>query len=444
MKSKQVGIIGYGRFGRFWASVLRPFHKVRVTDVNPVASPDFVSLEELCLKSEVIFLCVPISALEAALAQISGLLQAGTLVFDTCSVKMVPAELMEARLGAIEGLSLAASHPLFGPDSARAGVEGRPIATWFLSGNREGYEDWLSFFEELGLILVEIAPEEHDRLAAYSQGITHYVGRVLGELQLRSTPIDTQGFSILLSLIEQTCNDSPELFHDLQIYNPNTREMRLELESALDKVNAALRPERAAPDARIAGIQGAEGSFSEEACLAYIARQPEGFPECRIKYLYTTKNVLDALQRGEIDFGVFALQNARAGVVMESIKALSESRCEIVEMFDLVIDHCILHHPDVEFDAVDTIISHPQALAQCIGTLRNRYPDMNLTSGEGDLIDQALCARWISAGKLPKTTAVLASRGCAQKYNLVVHEEGLQDLGEDNLTSFIWAGGTAL
>ena len=60
-------------------------------------------------------------------------------------------------------------------------------------------------------------------------------------LPLQATPIDTQGFKILHALIAQTCNDSWELFQDLQQYNPYTQEMRLRLQSALDEVYRQLQ-----------------------------------------------------------------------------------------------------------------------------------------------------------------------------------------------------------
>lgn len=436
--SHKVGIIGHGRFGRFWAETLRAHHTVWVTDIEPADDDHFVSLDDLCRKAEVIFLCVPIGRLAEALETVRPHLQPGTIVFDTCSVKTQPAALMSEILGAGD-LTLIASHPMFGPDSARDGVAGLPMVSWFLSGDREKYAEWVRFFKRLALNVVEVDPETHDRLAAYSQGVTHYIGRVLEQLDLRPTPIDTQGFSILLSLIEQTCNDSWELFHDLQISNPYTREMRLQLERALDEVYAALLPERVSPDALVVGVQGGEGSFSEEAGRTYIARQASDFPPARIKYLYTTKNVLETLHTGEIDFGVFAIQNAAGGVVMESIRALSDTNCEILEMVDLVINHSILYHPGTDFSAIDTLISHPQALAQCANNLKARYPHLKLVSGEGDRIDQALCAKDLSEGALPLTTAVLASRVCAEKFGLLIHADGLQDLGERNLTTFVWA-----
>ena len=50
--------------------------------------------------------------------------------------------------------------------------------------------------------------EKHDQMTAYSQGITHYVGRVLADLDLHPTLVDTLGCQKVLEVIEQTCNDS--------------------------------------------------------------------------------------------------------------------------------------------------------------------------------------------------------------------------------------------
>ncbi|MFY0100153.1 hypothetical protein ABTQ08_22055, partial [Acinetobacter baumannii] len=79
-----------------------------------------------------------------------------------------------------------------------------------------------SFFEKKTLHVVELTAEEHDRMAANSQGLTHFVGRMLGELDFHSTPIDTLGARRLLEIKNQVCNDSWQLFEDLQTLNPFT------------------------------------------------------------------------------------------------------------------------------------------------------------------------------------------------------------------------------
>jgi prephenate dehydrogenase len=442
MKRTNVGIIGFGRFGQLWAKILHPDHNVSVTnrsDKSQLAAElgvTFKNLAKLCAEAEVIFLCVPISQVEATACQIKPYIRPGTAIFDTCSVKVHPAEAMRRCLGDIEGVELVATHPMFGPDSAAKGVAGLPLVIWPLAGAGDTYRDWRAYFEHLGMRIVELSPDEHDQLAARSQGVTHYIGRVLSEMDLQPTPMDTAGFKIICSLIEQTCHDSWELFHDLQNYNPYTKEVRLRLEEALDRVYSMLLPESVSPGELVVGIQGGQGSFNEEACRHYC--RLSGVEQYSIRYLYTSENVLGALHRGEIDRGVFAIQNAAGGVVMETIEALSQYSCHILNYFEIVISHCILLHPRAQFEGVNTLISHPQALAQCKATLKQRYPHLNLISGEGNLVDQALCAQHLAAGKLPLSTAVLAPKVCADLHGLTVQAENLQDLGDANLTTFVW------
>jgi prephenate dehydrogenase len=438
-----IGVIGFGRFGRFWAGLLSRSHRLLVSDQQDLArvasaqGVEFVpDVATLCAQVHAIFLCVPISQLESVVAALRQHLRPGTLVLDTCSVKTYPAQMLQTHLGQLPGVELIATHPMFGPDSGALGLAGLPMVMWPLRASEETYRRWHACFTELGLNVVEIPPDQHDQMAANSQGVTHYMGRVLGEMNLRATPIDTQGFKILLSVIEQTCNDTWQLFHDLQAYNPYTADMRLRFEEAFKRVYSRLLPEQVSAGELVVGIQGGQGSFNEEACRHYCNQK--GITAYRVEYLYTSLNVLAALYQGRIDRGVFAIQNARGGVVYETIEALSRYSCEILDYFEIVVSHCILHHPGVAFQEIDTLISHPQALAQCQQTLRTRYPGLKLVSGEGNLVDQALCAQYLAEGQLPRTTAVLASRVCAELYGLAIHDSNLQDLGKDNLTTFVW------
>lgn len=439
---RRIGIIGFGQFGQFWARALKADHEVLVTDTRPLSQQaaeigaSFLALPDLCRRADTLFLCVPINLLDTVVRGLRPHLQPGTLVFDTCSVKVHPARILQQHLADLPQIELVASHPMFGPDSGAQGLQGLVMMLWPLQVSDQTYREWYGYFEGRGLRVVEMPPEEHDRLAATSQGVTHYIGRVLGELDLSETPIDTTGFQILRSVVQQTCNDTWELFHDLQTFNPYTKDMQLQLEYALDKVYSKLLPERASAEQLVIGVQGGQGSFSEAACRHYCVTHD--IVDFRVEYLYTSENVLSALHQGLIDRGIFVIQNAKGGVVMESVHALSRFTCEIIDTFDIVIDHCILHRPDVRFEQVERLMSHPHALAQCAGTLREKYPHLERVSGEGDQVDQALCARLLSEGKLPKTTAVLASASCADLYGLVIHDRGLQDLGAENPTTFMF------
>lgn len=443
MNTQTVGVVGYGRFGQFWADSLSRDYEIWVSDKEDLKQVaigkgvKYGSLPEVCAKADNIFLCVPISQIDSVVSTIRHYIRPGTIVFDTCSVKLYSTSILQHYLGDLNEVDLIATHPMFGPDSGARGLQGLPIVMWPLSVSSDAYRNWHSYFEQIGLRVVELPPDEHDQLAANSQGVAHYIGRVLHEMGVESTPIDTTGFKILLSVIEQTCNDTWELFHDLQNYNPYTKEMRLRLESALNRVYRRLLPESVSPGELIVGIQGGRGSFNQEACHHYCSSH--GITNYRIEFLYTSLSVLTALHRGEIDRGVFALHNSKGGTVMETIDALSQYNCDILDYFSIVISHCIMHHPKMDFQKIDTLISHPQALAQCESSLRNRFPNLRLISGKGELIDQALCAQHIAESKLPATTAVLAPKVCADLYNLKIHATDLQDMGRENLTTFVWA-----
>ena len=88
--------------------------------------------------------------------------------------------------------------------------------------------------------VIEITADVHDRDAAFTQGITHFIGRVLNELQLEDSEISTMGYKSLLTIVEQTCNDPFQLFMDLQHYNPYTHDMRQKLNESLRKTMAML------------------------------------------------------------------------------------------------------------------------------------------------------------------------------------------------------------
>ncbi|KAF8397187.1 hypothetical protein HHK36_016094 [Tetracentron sinense] len=48
--------------------------------------------------------------------------------------------------------------------------------------------------------MVEMSCQEHDKLAARSQFLTHTIGRILSEMEIKSTSMDTKGFQTLLQL----------------------------------------------------------------------------------------------------------------------------------------------------------------------------------------------------------------------------------------------------
>jgi prephenate dehydrogenase len=236
-----VGVYGLGRFGSFWAGLLSDSCEVWASSRNPERTAPKgvrrVSPEDL-FGLDTVILCVAISAMEDALSGMAGRLSKSALVMDTCSVKTYPMELMRSILPGT--VSFLGTHPMFGPDSARNGVKGLPMI--LCPGRIQDGElaGWKSFFSSLGLTVSVMEASEHDREAAFTQGVAHYIGRVLKDLGIRESRIATTGFKKLMDIVEQTCNDPWQLFLDLQRYNPYTREMRTRLKKSLDSIMSAI------------------------------------------------------------------------------------------------------------------------------------------------------------------------------------------------------------
>ncbi len=243
-----VGVYGLGRFGYFWAQLLAGHSSVCAYSRDPgrAVPPGVRRVGEDELASlPTVFLCVAISAMEEVLSRIRLRLSPGALVMDTCSVKTYPVELMQRILP--DSVSILGTHPMFGPDSARNGVRGLPMILCPVRIAGRDVERWREVFASLGLAVSVMSPDDHDREAAYTQGVTHYIGRVLSDFGVRRSPIATVGYTKLLEIVEQTCNDPWQLFLDLQRYNPHTREMRSRLSKSLaavmDAIDESLRGE---------------------------------------------------------------------------------------------------------------------------------------------------------------------------------------------------------
>lgn len=237
----KIGVYGLGRFGSFWAETLaKAGHEVVGYSRSKRAVPKGVTIvsEEEVLSSSYLVFCVAISSFESVLRKCASHIPSDTLVMDTCSVKVYPAKWMNEILG--ERVHHIATHPMFGPDSGQKGVVGLPFVMCNLNANADEYNTIKDAMQEMQLKVLEMTPDAHDREAAWSQGIVHFMGRVLDELALQPTELGTKGYKSLMTIVEQTCNDPKQLFYDLQRYNPYTKQMRLGLKGALDYEMAEL------------------------------------------------------------------------------------------------------------------------------------------------------------------------------------------------------------
>ena len=238
-----IGIIGFGRFGKLIARYLAEDFEVLVynrTDKSTQiekCNARIASLKEVC-RQKVVILCVPISTLQEVLVDIGPLLKKGAVVVDVCSVKVYPVQRMQAALP--ETVSILATHPIFGPDSAANSLKGHKIFMSPIRIDKKHYQKVKAYLASKELVLIESTPEDHDEQIAVSLALTHYIGRSLSAFGAAPLCIDSEGYKRLLHILEVVENDTWQLFHDMHYYNPYAQEKRAAFMQAMKKISDQL------------------------------------------------------------------------------------------------------------------------------------------------------------------------------------------------------------
>ncbi|HKP91652.1 MAG TPA: prephenate dehydratase [Thermoleophilaceae bacterium] len=172
---------------------------------------------------------------------------------------------------------------------------------------------------------------------------------------------------------------------------------------------------------------GPEGTFAEEALRASA---PAGVDEVPYATVYET---VMAVHDGDADRAVVPIENSLEGSVTTTLDALAgeAERVRIVAEVVRPIEHCLAARPGLGLDDVRLVVSHPQAIAQCAGFLRERLPDAATATATSTAEAVRVAAR--SADPV----AALGPRLAAEMYGCELLAEGVQD-APDNLTRFVW------
>lgn len=167
---------------------------------------------------------------------------------------------------------------------------------------------------------------------------------------------------------------------------------------------------------------GPVGTFSEQAMLNYFGSSIDGLP-CA-----TIDDVFKAVEAGSVNFGVAPIENSTEGVVARSLDLLLQSPLTLVGETSLLVQHNLLRSaPSLE--GIQTVVAHPQALAQCQGWLSKHLPQAERrpvsSNAEGALLASS-----------DTTMAALASERAASMYGLHVVRAAVQDEAH-NRTRFV-------
>lgn len=171
-------------------------------------------------------------------------------------------------------------------------------------------------------------------------------------------------------------------------------------------------------------IQGLATSFHEVAAHTYFPDKPQ-ILECLTFY-----RVCEALQQGEVEYAVMAIENSIAGSILPNYFLLQQFHFSIVGELYLPIHMHLLALPGTTLSKIRVVESHPMALRQCSDYLQKLE---GIEIRESD--DTALSAKRVRELKL-KDTAAIANEWAAKKYGLRVLDKRIET-HKKNFTRFL-------
>lgn len=195
-----------------------------------------------------------------------------------------------------------------------------------------------------------------------------------------------------------------------------------------------LVPEYGLAAARTVAFQGIEGAYSELAARKFFAAVAD-----RSAFVGRTTfdAVVDGVEDGTADFGVLPVENTTAGSINEVYDLLSCAQVSIVGEEVLRVEHCLLALDDVPVTSLRRVLSHPQALAQCMKFLA-KLPGCE----PQPYTDTAMAVRLVREQQ-DRTWAAIASEDAGRRYGLKVLQRNIEDQ-QHNYTRFVVVARTPL
>jgi prephenate dehydratase len=177
-----------------------------------------------------------------------------------------------------------------------------------------------------------------------------------------------------------------------------------------------------------AGYLGPEGTFTHEALTT--AAGDEALDLVALPTIYDT---VMAVGEGEVERALVPIENSLEGSVNATLDTLAMETEDVVIVGELVhpIRHCLIAREAIALESIRTIVSIPQATAQCARFIRARLRDATVMPANSTADAVRLAA------EADGTWAALGNRLAADLYGCQVLEAGVEDLA-DNETRFVW------
>lgn len=178
------------------------------------------------------------------------------------------------------------------------------------------------------------------------------------------------------------------------------------------------------------GYLGPEGTFTHEALMAGLG---EGTAE--LVPLPTVHHTIMAVHDGTVDRALVPIENSLEGSVNATLDTLAGEARDVAIVGETVhpIRHCLIARRPLAVEEITTVVSHPQATAQCARFLRERLPGARVT------VATSTAEAVRAVAESDDAAAALGNRLSALIYGCEVLEDGVEDAAA-NETRFVWLG----
>ncbi|MDN7013700.1 prephenate dehydrogenase/arogenate dehydrogenase family protein [Methanoculleus sp. FWC-SCC3] len=224
------GIIGgTGQMGRFFAEVFEAAGWETIVSGTKTS----LTARAVAETADLVMVSVPIRATVDVIREVAPLLSDEQVFCDLTSLKVEPVRAMLASRAEVIGL-----HPMFGPGAAS--LRGQTIVATPARCSPETLEGLLSVFRDQGAAITLSTPEDHDRMMAVIQGLTHF-GTLAKAEAIRRTGADVAEtlrftspvYRIEMGLVGRLLAQDAGLYGDMLQMNPAVPEVLAQFEEAV-------------------------------------------------------------------------------------------------------------------------------------------------------------------------------------------------------------------
>jgi chorismate mutase / prephenate dehydratase len=198
-------------------------------------------------------------------------------------------------------------------------------------------------------------------------------------------------------------------------------------DNQFDLGNQIKEAPRSLPVLQLVAYQGKAGSYAAQASQRL-------FPDVPARSAATWEEACLLVQNGQADLAVLPLENSTVGTVDDVYDLLLQYDLYIWRALAMPIRHRLLGLAGSSFAGIRTVISHPQALAQCSDLIRRQGWNVQ------ESMNTAFAAETVANSGDPHLAAI-ASEEAAAAYGLTMFQGNICN-SRENQTRFIAVGRT--